>query len=98
MWNGNAQSPAAANTNPSTVGGWRGGAKFSMGKVDLIGQYTEVRTTAASSETKATTTGLRIDYNLSKTAAAYVGIEKHDTGAATGNQMDMVGLGLRKAF
>lgn len=98
MWNGNAQSPAAANTNPSTVGGWRGGAKFSMGKVDLIGQYTEVRTTAASSETKAATTGLRIDYNLSKTAAAYVGIEKHDTGAATGNQMDMVGLGLRKAF
>jgi len=88
----------AASATPSTIGGWRGGAKYSMGKIDLIAQYNEVRTTANASETKASATGARIDYNLSKTAAAYLGMEKHDSGATSANQLDMVSIGLRKAF
>jgi len=93
----NGQALAAASS-PSTIGGWRGGVKFTMGKIDLIGQYNEVRTTASSSETKASTTGARVDYNLSKTAAAYLGMEKHDSGATSANQLDMVSVGLRKSF
>jgi len=95
VYNGQA---LAASATPSAIGGWRGAAKFSMGKIDLIGQYNEVRTTTASAETKASTTGARVDYNLSKTAAAYLGMEKHDSGATSANQMDLVSVGLRKSF
>jgi len=95
VYNGQA---LAASATPSAIGGWRGAAKFSMGKIDLIGQYNEVRTTTASAETKASTTGARVDYNLSKTAAAYLGMEKHDSGATSTNQMDLVSVGLRKSF
>lgn len=89
----------AASTAPSEVAGWRGGVKYNMGKIDLIGQYTEVRTTATNAaEVKASVTGARLDYNLSKTAAAYLGIDKHDSGATSANQVDLVSVGLRKAF
>ena len=43
-------------------------------------------------------TGLRADYNLSKTAAVYIGYEKYDTGAATANDTSAVSVGLRKSF
>jgi predicted porin len=50
-------------------------------------------------------TGLRADYNLSKTAAVYLGYEKYDTGiaydakapASTGERT-ITSLGLRKSF
>ncbi|MCX7263016.1 MAG: porin [Burkholderiales bacterium] len=43
-------------------------------------------------------TGLRADYNFSKTAAAYVGYEKYDNGAATANETTAASIGLRKSF
>ena len=43
-------------------------------------------------------TGLRADYNLSKTAAVYIGYEKYDTGAATASETTAVSVGLRKSF
>jgi len=93
----NGQALTSSST-PANVGGWRAGVKFTMGKIDIIGQYNELRTTSASSETKGTVTGARVDYNLSKTAAAYLGLEKHDSGATSANQLDMVSIGLRKSF
>jgi len=47
-------------------------------------------------ETKLT--GLRADYNFSKTAAAYIGYEKYNNGAATANETTMSSIGLRKSF
>jgi predicted porin len=43
-------------------------------------------------------TGLRADYNFSKTAAAYVGYEKYDNGAASANETTATSIGLRKSF
>ena len=43
-------------------------------------------------------TGLRADYNLSKTAAVYIGYENYDNGAATANETKMTSIGLRKSF
>jgi len=43
-------------------------------------------------------TGLRADYNLSKTAAVYIGYENYDTGAATANDAKLTSIGLRKSF
>jgi len=42
--------------------------------------------------------GLRADYNFSKTTAAYVGYEKYDNGAATANETTAASIGLRKSF
>ena len=43
-------------------------------------------------------TGLRADYNLSKTAAVYIGYEKYDTGAASANETTATSIGMRKSF
>jgi len=42
--------------------------------------------------------GLRADYNFSKTTAAYVGYEKYDNGAASANETTAASIGLRKSF
>jgi len=68
--------------------------KYSAGKVDLIGQYTQVE---ASGQTQKFT-GARADYNLSKTAAAYIGYESYDSGSTAANQLNIVSVGLRKSF
>ncbi len=94
-WSGNG---LLATTIATAVGGHRGALKYNMGKVDLIGQYQEVKTNNGQAETKATVTGARLDYNLSKTAAAYLGYEKYDSGATASNNMDIISIGLRKAF
>jgi len=94
MWNGEG---LLATTTAITVGGYRGAIKASFGNVDVIGQYTEARTNNGT-ETKGTTTGARLDYNLSKTSAAYLGYENSDNGASTANQLTIVSVGLRKSF
>jgi len=78
---------------------WRVGVKATFGKVDAIAQVTEAKTNpSATTETIQKTTGLRLDYNLSKTAAAYMGIEQYDSGATTSNQQNITAIGLRKSF
>ncbi len=84
---------AAAKT---AIKGYRVAAKHSVGAVDLIAQYTELK--VGATEVKNTVTGLRADYNLSKTAAAYVGYEDNDNGAASANTRKVVSVGLRKSF
>ena len=84
------------------------GVKNTQGMVDLIAQYnSEVTTSAANVDTRSTVIGVRADYNLSKTAAFYVGAEKWDTGAAaaalgstaaTTGVRNIISTGLRKSF
>jgi predicted porin len=80
--------------------------KHSMGQIDLIAQMTTVADTTVSSGAKVSqkVQGLRADYNLSKTAVAYLGYEKLDTGtvASTANTTSgtrtLTSIGLRKSF
>jgi len=68
--------------------------KYNAGKVDVIAQYTQQ--SSAGSTLKIT--GARADYNLSKTAALYVGYEAVDTGASSANQLNTMSVGMRKSF
>lgn len=93
----------SSSATPSGINGLRGGIKYTMGNVDLMAGYTELKTKSAATttignETKATTTGFRADYNLSKTAAVYLGVERNDNGNASNNVLDVVSLGMRKSF
>jgi predicted porin len=80
--------------------------KHSMGQIDLIAQMTSVADTTVSTGAKVTqkVQGFRADYNLSKTAVAYLGYEKLDTGtvASTANTTSgtrtLTSVGLRKSF
>jgi predicted porin len=74
--------------------GYRVGLRQDIGAMALMASHTSLKTAGV----EATVTGLRGDYNLSKTAAAYIGLEKHDTGAATANKRDVVAVGMRKSF
>ena len=79
--------------------GQRLAIKHTVGSMDLIAQQSTQTTTAG----KATVTGMRADYNFSKTSAAYVGYENWDTGTAydsslTTGTRKIASMGLRKSF
>ena len=87
--------------------GTRLAIKQTIGQYDLIAQQTAQTTsgdTNALNNVKATVTGLRGVYNLSKTAATYIGYEKFDTklptstDAFSGGDRKIVSIGLRKSF
>ena len=85
--------------------GYRYAVKQTMGKIDLMAQYSTQETTNAAANAKGVVKGLRADYNFSKTTAAYVGYEAWDTGfAANANSTTgkgdrkIVSAGLRKSF
>ncbi len=91
----------ASTTSATKVEGYRLAVKQTVGAVDLVAQYTEQKTGAT--KTKSTVTGLRADYNLSKTAAVYLGYEDWDTGTAYANSTStgtrkITAVGLRKSF
>ena len=113
---GSAGTPATAAVDSK---GYRVALKQNFGAIDLIAQYSQQEalgvtgiTTAGTGVTtvntaiiKAKVTGLRADYNLSKTAALYLGYEKYDTGIAynatspgTTGDRTVTSLGLRKSF
>ena len=110
-WNKGNRLAVFSSTDGSAVDtkGFRVAAKQTMGAIDLIAQYTEqtAASGASGADVKAKVTGLRADYNLSKTAAAYVGYEKWDTGMdytagattslVTGTRT-ITSVGLRKSF
>ncbi len=89
--------------------GTRYAIKHTIGQIDLIAQQTTQETTGASADAKAKLTGLRADYNFSKTTATYIGYENWKTGlaaaagtagataGATGDRK-IVSIGLRKSF
>jgi Gram-negative porin len=100
---------ALTGTTATTTKGNRFGIKHTVGAVDLMAMSSTQKDT--TSETKRTVTGFRVDYNFSKTSAAYLGYEKYDSGVATystasasSNVANLTGtrtitsIGLRKSF
>jgi predicted porin len=88
--------------------GTRFAVKQTIGQFDLIAQQTKQKVSGVDTANDVTSkvTGLRADYNLSKTAAVYAGYEKFDTAKAyadvtaptsTGDRK-IVSIGLRKSF
>ena len=96
--------------------GKRFAVKQTLGQIDLIAQRSTQETTGLAAagatsigDVKGTVTGLRADYNFSKTAATYVGYEKWNTGATAAagtagalagisGDRTIVSIGLRKSF
>jgi predicted porin len=86
--------------------GTRMAIKQTIGQFDVMAQQTtqDVTGVSTAADVKSTVTGLRADYNLSKTAATYIGYEKWDTKMAidaakgTGGDRKIVSIGLRKSF
>ncbi len=98
-WNKGDNLTAGATTTPTK--GYRLAAKHTMGAIDLAASYTQQ--TSGATNIDASVTGLRADYNLSKTAAAYIGYENWDTGTAYANTATsgvrkITSVGLRKSF
>ncbi len=93
---GNA--PSTTTAAGKTLKGSRVAIKQTIGAIDVALQSTKVKLDT----TEAKITGARADYNLSKTAAVYVGYEKWDTGAAasssTTGDRKITAIGLRKSF
>jgi predicted porin len=112
-WNdGDRLAPVFATDGAAVKSkGYRVAIKQNIGAIDLMAQYTEQKSltpiaqAANAGEVTAKVTGLRADYNLSKTAAVYVGYESWDTGAAytttfasASGKRNITSLGLRKSF
>jgi predicted porin len=99
---------AAANGDAVKTKGNRFAIKHTIGAVDLIASVTNQTASSAGTynaqtDVKAKVTGARVDYNLSKTAAVYVGYEKFDTGTDYANSLTtgdrtITSAGLRKSF
>jgi len=92
---------SSAATAPTSTKGYRVAVKHTIGAFDLIGQYTTQTSTlgtAGAADVKAKVAGLRADYNLSKTAAVYLGHEDYDSGASANNKHKITSIGLRKSF
>ena len=101
-WNDGDAIKRNATTALSSKG-YRVGVRQDIGAIALIASYAEQQTQGASSTPKEKITGLRADYNFSKTAATYLAYEKYDTGVAaapstTTGDRTIVSLGLRKSF
>jgi len=104
---------AAANPVPAipagavrTTKGTRLGVSHAMGNVVLSAQLSEQETQNASltADAKSKVTGMRADYNFSKTTTAYVGYENWDSGVAAAagtagtGERKITSIGLRKTF
>jgi len=95
----------ASTTSQSKAKGSRLGVKQSMGSIDLIGQYTTVKTTSSTGTDQTwKISGFRLDNNLSKTAKVYFGYEYADSGTAVSTSSTSSGtrtttsIGLQKSF
>jgi predicted porin len=104
---GYANGDSIASTTVQTKAvGQRVGVKQSMGSIDLLAQYTTLKTTVsgATSSTTQKVSGIRVDNNLSKTSKIYFGYEYADSGAAlvstntTTGARTTTSVGLQKSF
>jgi predicted porin len=98
-------SANTSTTSLTAVNMSRWGIKHSIGALDIMPQYTRVKTTTATGVTTLpTVVGLQVAYNLSKTSAAYLGYENFNTGTAvqttgtTSGTRSITSVGLRKSF
>ena len=104
MWqNGDS---TASSTSVTHVNGNRYAVKQNMGQVDLMFSYSQT-VSGSTTTTTAKVIGGRADYNLSKTAAVYLGYENWDTGKAassttpndtTSGTRKVTSIGLKKQF
>jgi len=101
---GNGDS-IASTTSQTKAKASRLGIKQSFGSIDLIAQYTTVKTTtSALVDQTYKISGFRLDRNLSKTAKVYVGYEYADSGTAVSTSSTSSGtrtttsIGLQKSF
>ncbi|MGV0962202.1 MAG: porin [Limnohabitans sp.] len=85
----------ASTTTATDVKGYRAAIKHSIGAIDLMASYQEGEGKVSGLKDKVS--GLRADYNLSKTAAAYVGYENWN-GTAANDTRTLTSIGLRKSF
>jgi predicted porin len=104
---GNTLVGNAADGSTINSKGYRYAVKQTVGQVDLIAQYQyqqQAGNTSAANDVKNQVTGARADYNFSKTAAAYFGYEKWNTGLAASDastskgDRTIVSIGLKKQF
>ena len=101
MNNGERLAPTAAdNGAPVDSKGSSVGLTHVMGATTLMASHRTQKTAAfgTTAARDASVTGFRADYNLSKTAAVYLGYEKYDTGATSANEATLASIGLRKSF
>jgi predicted porin len=92
MTTGDDLSVTAATT---TTKGSSLSVKQTIGQIDLLAGYNQRKNSDAASAQKLT--GVRADYNFSKTTATYVGYE-NSKGADAVNDSRIVSIGLRKSF
>lgn len=85
----------ASTTTATDVKGYRAAIKHSIGAIDLMASYQEGEGKVSGLKDKVS--GLRADYNLSKTAAAYVGYENWN-GVNANDTRTLTSIGLRKSF
>jgi predicted porin len=83
------QTATTTSTKGSSVS-----LKQTMGNIDLIAGLNQQKNNAGDNEK---VTGLRADYNFSKTTATYFGYEKFKAATAAADQK-IVSIGLRKSF
>jgi len=98
-------SANTSTTSLTAVNMSRWGVKHSIGALDIIPQYTRVKTTTSTGVTTLpTVTGIKLDYNMSKTTVAYLGYENFNTGSTlattgtTSGTRSITSVGLRKSF
>ena len=94
-WNdGDVGATASRTTTATESKGSRVAVRQDIGAVALMASYAEQK----SLTVKEKVTGLRADYNLSKTAAVYAAYEMYDNGAATNSDRTITSVGIRKSF
>jgi major outer membrane protein P.IB len=96
-WNdGDAKARTTTPTGTSTTIDTKGasaGVKITSGQIDLLAGYNQQKTNTDTEKV----TGLRADYNFSKTTAVYAGYEKYDSKNNAADQT-IYSVGLRKSF
>ena len=92
------------NVKPIAGKGYRLAAKHTIGQIDLMASYQEFKINneflaagVTSAQNKDAVTGLRADYNLSKTSAVYIGYESWNTFGDK-NTRTATSVGIKKAF
>lgn len=94
----------SVTTKPTAGKGFRLAAKHTIGAIDLMASYQEFKVNSeflvagtSNANAKDTVTGLRADYNLSKTTAVYVGYESWNA-VGEKNTRTATAIGIKKAF
>jgi predicted porin len=81
-------------TAATTTKGSSASIKYTIGQIDLLAGLNQRKDSGSDAQK---VTGLRADYNFSKTTASYVAYENFKAATAA-NDQKLVSIGLRKSF